>query len=90
MTRRTVAGREVEVTAEGVVAAMDGVLPEPLKIHYVVVAGRRYPPKQVLEVVTGIDRSDFTTHHARRNPVQSPPRHRHRDPQTGPGRSSRR
>ena len=30
------------------------------------VAGRRFPPKQVLAAVTGLDRADFTTHQARR------------------------
>jgi hypothetical protein len=34
--------------------------------HYVVVRGRRFPPKQVLSCVTGLDRADFTTHQARR------------------------
>lgn len=33
--------------------------------HYVVIGGRRYPPKQVLAAVTGLDRADFTTHQAR-------------------------
>jgi hypothetical protein len=45
---------------------MRGVPPEPLRDHYVVVCQRRYPPKQVLAQVTGLDRSEFTTHHARR------------------------
>ena len=31
-----------------------------------VVEGRRYPPKQVLSLLTGLDRADFTTHQARR------------------------
>lgn len=39
--------------------------PEPIKEHYVVVGRRRFPPKQVLAVVTGLDRADFTTHQAR-------------------------
>ena len=30
-----------------------------------VVGGRRYPPKQVLAAVTGLDRADFTTYQAR-------------------------
>jgi hypothetical protein len=34
--------------------------------HYVVIGGRRFPPKQVIASVTGIDRADFTTHQARR------------------------
>jgi hypothetical protein len=41
-------------------------LPEPLGEHYVVVGGHRYPPKQVIGVVTGLDRADFNTHQARR------------------------
>jgi hypothetical protein len=42
------------------------VLPEPVKEHFVVINRRRYPPKQVLGLVTGLDRAEFTTHHARR------------------------
>lgn len=34
------------------------VLPEPIHQHYVVVGGRRYPPKQILTCVTGLDRAD--------------------------------
>jgi hypothetical protein len=45
---------------------MRGVLPDPVAQHYVVVNGRRYPPKQVIGHVTGLDRADFTTHQARR------------------------
>jgi hypothetical protein len=41
-------------------------LPEPLDEHYVVVRGRRFPPKQVISLVTGLDRADFNTHQARR------------------------
>ncbi len=41
------------------------VLPDPLDDHYVVVNGRRFPPKQVVSVVTGLDRADFNTHQAR-------------------------
>jgi hypothetical protein len=46
--------------------AVDGVLPDPVQEHYVVISGRRYPPKQVIAQVTGLDRADFTTHQARR------------------------
>ncbi len=42
------------------------VLPEPINRHYVVIDRRRYPPKQVVEVITGLDRADFTSHQARR------------------------
>ena len=43
-----------------------GVMPEPLGDHYVVVAGTRFPSKQVISLVTGLDRADFNTHQARR------------------------
>lgn len=66
MVVRTVAGRQFELTPAAVEAAVHDVLPDPLRRHYVVVAGRRYPPKQVLELATGVDRADFTTHQARR------------------------
>jgi hypothetical protein len=31
-----------------------------------VVAGKRFPPKQVISLMTGLDRADFNTHQARR------------------------
>jgi hypothetical protein len=40
------------------------VMPEPLGEHYVVVAGKRFPPKQVISLMTGLDRADFNTHQA--------------------------
>ena len=46
--------------------AVEGLLPDPVQEHYVVVGGRRFPPKQVIASVTGVDRADFTTHQARR------------------------
>jgi hypothetical protein len=42
------------------------VMPEPLGEHYVVVGGRRFPPKQVISLITGLDGADFNTHQARR------------------------
>lgn len=32
---------------------------------FVVVDGRRFPPKQVIAALTGLDRADFTSHQAR-------------------------
>jgi hypothetical protein len=61
-----IAGQVVELDRATIVRRLKRVLPEPVKEHYVVVDARRYPPKQVLSEVTGIDRADFTTHHARR------------------------
>ncbi len=63
---RTVAGRRFRFERAEVEGAVREVLPEPLRDHYVIVNGRRYPPKQVLSAVTGLDRADFTTHQARR------------------------
>ena len=62
----TVAGTTFELDRRLVEERLEGVLPDPLADHYVAVGGRRYPPKQVVAVVTGLDRADFTTHHARR------------------------
>lgn len=61
-----VAGASFDLEREAVERAIEGVLPEPILEHYVVVGGRRFPPKQVLVRVTGLDRADFTTHQARR------------------------
>lgn len=66
MATFTVAGRHVALDRESVERGLEGILPEPVREHYVVVGVRRYPPKQVIGVVTGLDRADFTTHQARR------------------------
>jgi hypothetical protein len=62
----TVSGRRFQLDRHRVEAALEGVLPEPIREHFVVINGRRWPPKQVLALVTGLDRADFTTHQARR------------------------
>lgn len=62
----TVARHRFELRRDGVERAMRRVLPEPITSHYVVIDRRRYPPKQVLGVLTGLDRADFTSHQARR------------------------
>jgi hypothetical protein len=62
----TVSGHRYELDPHGVQTVLEGVLPEPIHEHYVVINGRRWPPKQVLALVTGLDRADFTTHQARR------------------------
>jgi hypothetical protein len=66
MPTMTVSGRRYQLDHGGVEEALRGVLPEPIHEHFVVINGRRWPPKQVLSVVTGLDRADFTTHQARR------------------------
>ena len=66
MLTMTVSGHQYSVDSQGVEAALQGALPEPIQEHFVVINGRRWPPKQVLALVTGLDRADFTTHQARR------------------------
>lgn len=61
-----IAGRRFELEREQVERALATVPPEPVRQHYVIVAARRYPPKQALSCLTGLDRADFTTHQARR------------------------
>ena len=62
----TIAGRPFTLRAHDVVRTMRSVDPEPISSHFVVVGSRRFPPKQVISAVTGLDRADFTTHQARR------------------------
>lgn len=66
MARFTISGQVFELEHEGVEEVVTQVLPDPVREHYVVVSGRRFPPKQILACVTGLDRADFTTHQARR------------------------
>ena len=66
MPAMTVSGRKYQLDRRGVEGALQGVLPEPIREHFVVILGRRWPPKQVLSLVTGLDRADFTSHQARR------------------------
>jgi hypothetical protein len=66
MPTMTVSGHKYDLDRRSVEAALQGVLPEPIQEHFVVISGRRWPPKQVLALVTGLDRADFTTHQARR------------------------
>jgi len=66
MAQFTIAGQQFELEPDGVERSLDDLLPDPVREHYVVVRGRRFPPKQVLSCATGLDRADFTTHQARR------------------------
>jgi 5-methylcytosine-specific restriction protein B len=61
-----IAGERFRLRAPDVESAMLSIAPEPITSHFVVVGSRRYPPKQVISAVTGLDRADFTTHQARR------------------------
>jgi hypothetical protein len=61
----TIAHQSFQLDAPMIEAAVQDVLPEPLGDHFVVISSRRYPPKQVLALATGLDRADFNTHQAR-------------------------
>lgn len=65
MTTARVAGSEFTLSPHQVEQRLAEADPEPIFLHYAVVNGRRFPPKQVLALVTGLDRADFTTHQAR-------------------------
>lgn len=62
----TIAQREFDLDAAEIERRLRDVLPEPLGDHYAVIEGKRFPPKQVISLVTGLDRADFNTHQARR------------------------
>jgi hypothetical protein len=61
-----IAGQPFVLRNSDVARALRDVDPEPITSHFVVVDARRFPPKQVVSEVTGLDRADFTTHQARR------------------------
>ncbi len=61
-----IAQHEYAFDAAEVRRLLRNVMPEPLGDHFVVVGGSRFPPKQVISLVTGLDRADFNTHQARR------------------------
>jgi hypothetical protein len=65
-----IAGRPFVLRNSDVLRAVREVDPEPITSHFVVVGARRFPPKQVLSEVTGLDRADFTTHQARRTLIR--------------------
>jgi hypothetical protein len=66
MAHFTISGQDFDLERHAIEESVTRVLPDPVKEHYVVIRGRRYPPKQVIACVTGLDRADFTTHQARR------------------------
>jgi len=62
----TVGHQKHVLDADQVIRELERVMPEPVEEHFVVISGRRYPPKQAVSVLTGLDRADFNTHQARR------------------------
>ncbi len=68
--RARFAGRSLEVCRDEVEAVARGLEPEPVQTHWVEVAGKRFPPKQLLAEVARakgvpLSRLEFTTMRAR-------------------------
>ncbi|MBC7270034.1 MAG: hypothetical protein H5T76_15210 [Streptomyces sp.] len=59
--RCVIARYPFELTKNGVLASMKGVTPEPITAESVTIGRRRYPVKQVGQVITRQDRRDFTS-----------------------------
>jgi hypothetical protein len=64
--RFVISGRAFDLDPDAIATRAGGVLPDPIGDHFVVIGGRRFPPKQVLALATRLDRADFNTHQARR------------------------
>jgi hypothetical protein len=62
----TIAHHEYAFSASEIRRLLHNVMPEPLGDHFVVIDGKRFPPKQVISLATGLDRADFNSHQARR------------------------
>lgn len=65
MVTATIAGRKYRVTAADVRRVARELDPEPIDVLFALVDGRRFPPKQLVEALTGLDRADFNSHQAR-------------------------
>ncbi|WP_371670174.1 SCO5918 family protein [Streptomyces sp. NBC_00289] len=59
--RCVIARYPFDLTKDGVLASMKGVTPEPVTGESVTIGRRRYPVKQVGEVITRQDRRDFSS-----------------------------
>jgi hypothetical protein len=66
MPQMIVGGRPLELDKDTVLQALKGVDPETIRQHLVEIGDTVYPPKQVLAVVTGWERTTYTTMEAQR------------------------
>lgn len=57
-------GVEFDIDPADAKSRLAGHPAEPIQTHWVELDGRRWPPKQALEVITGIQRAGFTSHRA--------------------------
>jgi len=68
--RVTIAGKEIVACRDEVERIVETLSPEPIRIHWVLIGNRRFPPKQVVEAVARaknvpLNRLDFQTMSAR-------------------------
>lgn len=61
----TIAGHRFTLNRQDVERVARDLEPEPIDVFFAVVRGRRFPPKQLVEALTGLDRADFNSHQAR-------------------------
>jgi hypothetical protein len=62
--RFTVSGYVLELDPVSARARLAGHPPEPIQVHWVELDGQRWPPKQALEVISGLQRSSYISHQA--------------------------
>ena len=62
--RFTVSGHVLELDPASARTRLAGHPPEPIQVHWVELDGRRWPPKQALEIISGLQRSSYITHQA--------------------------
>jgi hypothetical protein len=63
--RVQIAGHIFELHEPDVSRLVSRTEPAEIRDHFVEIGGRRYPVKQAIAAVTGLDLSDFTSQHAR-------------------------
>ena len=61
----TVTGKRIHLTSDKVILAFRGVVLGPVQTHAVEINGQRYPVKEALAHITGLDLLDFNTNQAR-------------------------
>jgi hypothetical protein len=57
-------GVEYDIDPVEARSRLQGHPAEPIQTHWVEIDGRRWPPKQALEVISGVQRTGFTSHRA--------------------------
>ena len=62
--RFTVSGHVLDLDPASARARLAAHPPEPTQVHWVELDGRRWPPKQALEIISGLQRSSYISHQA--------------------------